>query len=168
MGRKFEIYDTNAEYGFEEAKHDYADNRGVSEGAVTDNEVYEFIRSESELNFECEQMNLDVALEGKILAIADMGLWNGRTWGYSLLGSNLSNIMTSGNGDSFSIFSDGKDIRKISQHHDGTNYIIYREVREGVNISGLTVRIYNNETIDRKTLNRYTKSLLPAVVKIYE
>lgn len=167
MRKEFTIYDTDAEYNYEDARREYAELRGISPDGVSDEEVNEFIYDESGMDFECEQDNLNRVLEGKILAIADLGLWSGRVSGYKLLGTQLAEILTFANEDSFKLYSDGKDIRKIANHHDGTNRILFREVRNGVNIENLTGRIYHNETINRKTLDYYTKSLLPVVAEIY-
>ena len=114
---------------------------------------------------ECD--NLDKELDGRILAIADLGLWNGRHDGYKIGGTNLSEVMHMGNHDYIKIYCNGLDICKRSVHHDGTNHIVFREVRENRNIDNLTTMIYNGEYVSRQKLNYYTKSLAPYVKGIY-
>ena len=88
--------------------------------------------------------------------------------GYKLLNRrNLSEIMSCGNEDYNHLYYDGFNVYKKAIHHDGTNYIMFREVRPDVNIEKLCDKIYNNEVISRATLNRYTRSLRRYVKKIY-
>ena len=114
---------------------------------------------------ECDNLNKE--LDGRILAIADLGLWNGRHDGYKILGKNLNEVMYAGNYDFIKIFSDGLDICKTSAHHDGTNHYVFREIREDRNIDNLTTMIYNGEYVSRQKLNYYTKSLVKYVNNIY-
>lgn len=52
----------------------------------------------AELNgiyLEDERRNLDVNVDGVIIAFADLGLWNGRRKGYQIYKSNISDILYS-------------------------------------------------------------------------
>ena len=113
-----------------------------------------------------ERANLHTNASGRIILIADIGRWNGRVPGYLLLSSNIADILYT-NDEDIEWYSDGKDIRAIGQHHDGTNYYQYRVIRENRDISKLCRAIYNGETISRQKLNYYTKSLHPDVAKVY-
>lgn len=118
--------------------------------------------------FDDELVSLKVETEGQILAIADMGLWNGRKQGCRLTNTRmLSEIMTIGNEDITTLYYDGHNVRKRATHHDGTNYILFREVKPGVNINNLINRIYNGEQVNNSTLNYYTRSLKRYVKKVY-
>lgn len=118
--------------------------------------------------FDDELTNLKVETEGQILAIADLGLWNGRKQGYYLSKNKmLSDIMTIGNEDITTLYYDGHNVRKTSTHHDGTNHILFREVKPSVNIDKFVDKIYNGEYISNNTLNYYTRSLKRYVKKIY-
>ena len=106
-----------------------------------------------------------------ILAIAKVGTWQGSRPGYKLLTEKLlSNIMYAGNVDGIAyttLYYDGHNVRKEVVHHDGTDHIIFREVRPNVNIDKLCERIYNGEYISNSTLNYYTRSLKRYVKNIY-
>ena len=106
-----------------------------------------------------------------ILAIADIGTWRGSRPGYKLLTEKLlSNIMYAGNKDGIAyttLYYDGHNVRKTVVHHDGTDRIMFREVRPSVNIDTLCERIYNGEYISNSTLNYYTRSLKRYVKNIY-
>lgn len=134
-----------------------------------DNDIYDMIADMERMDFEDEYENLNMPLDGRILVIADLGLWNGRRQGYKVIGSNLQDIMTAATkDDDFHIYSDGKDIRAEGRHHDGTNYYLFREIRDDIdNIDPLLIDIYNGETISNRRLGRYTKSLAPYVASVY-
>lgn len=115
---------------------------------------------------EDERMNLDIPTDGRILVIADLGLWNGRRQGYKIINGNVSNILYD-DADYVEWYSDGYNIKATAHHHDGTNYYEYREIREDKNIDNLLNTIYNGEEITRRQLNYYTKSLHPYVAEVY-
>jgi hypothetical protein len=116
-----------------------------------------------------EQRNLNKQIDGRILIIADLGLWNGNKSGYKILGSNIKEIfnINSRGFDYAEFYGDGHNIKGVEHHHDGTNYYEYRVIREDRNIENLLDAIYNGEEISRKKLNYYTRSLYPYVAKIY-
>ena len=113
-----------------------------------------------------ERENLNCKTDGRILAIADIGKWNGRVNGYKIINANIKDILYS-DVDYVAWYGDGHNIKATEYHHDGTNYIEYRVIREDRNIDNLLNAIYNGEEITRKKLNYYTRSLYPYVAKIY-
>ena len=115
---------------------------------------------------EDERQNLNVKTDGRILIIADLGLWNGRHRGYRILGTKVSDILYE-MADYIEWYGDGHNIKATASHHDGTNYYEYRVIREDRNIDNLLNAIYNGDNITRKKLNYYTKSLYRDVAKIY-
>ena len=135
---------------------------------VTDEyEQYELI---SEMNMEYlrdERCNLSEKIDGRILVIADLGLWDGRKQGYKILGNTISDILYDEDGEYLEWYGDGYNIKATVSHHDGTNFYEYRVIREDRNIENLLDAIYNGEEINRKKLNYYTKSLYPYIAKIY-
>lgn len=115
---------------------------------------------------EDERENLNINADGRILVIADLGLWNGRRQGYKILSSKVSDILSS-NADYVEWYGDGYNIKATAAHHDGTNYYEYRVIREDRNVDNLLDAIYNGEKITRKKLNYYTKSLYKDIAKVY-
>lgn len=116
-----------------------------------------------------EEMNLNKELEGRILCIADLGLWDGRKSGYKILGTNINNIfdINSQGFDYAEFYGDGYNIRAKEIHHDGTNFYLYRVIRENRNIENLLDAIYNGEEISKSKLNYYTRSLYKDVANVY-
>lgn len=113
-----------------------------------------------------ERINLNRHVDGRIIAIASLGLWNGRRTGYKLYDSNIASILYS-DCDYVEWYSDGYNIKSTQVHHDGTNYIEYRVVREDRNIENLATRLYHQEEVSRAMINHYTKSLHPYVAQVY-
>lgn len=131
--------------------------------AITD-EIYDNI----DRWYDNERCNLNKELEGSILAIANMGLWNGRRTGYKILSNNLKEVLTSSIGcDEKEVYFDGFNVKAEGYHHDGSNYVEFRVIRPGKNIDKLLDKIYNNEPITRSQLNYYTRSLRKEVKAIY-
>lgn len=114
-----------------------------------------------------ERYNLNKYLDGRILIIADLGLWNGRKQGYKIIDGNISNILYDNDADFIEWYADQYNIRATAHHHDGTNYYLYREIREDRNIQILLDDIYNGREISRSKLNYYTRSIRPYVAEIY-
>ena len=120
-----------------------------------------------------ERYNLSIPT-GKIIAIADIGRWNGRVKGYKEIqadrsGRNLlSNILFS-EADIVTWYCDQYNLRATEHHHDGTNYILYREKRPGVSDTmwdNFLDKLYYGRATDRD-IRRYTKSLKNTVMNIY-
>ena len=107
-----------------------------------------------------ERANLNKRVDGRILVIGDLGLWNGRRNGYQIIDSrNIGDILYT-DCDYAEWYGDGYNIKCTAHHHDGTNYYEYRVIREDRNIENLLDAIYQGEEITRKKLNYYTITLL--------
>lgn len=151
---------------WKEGYKEIAEENGWDEDTDDENNLWRYIDEELDRYRDDERINLDVPTNGRILAIADLGLWNGRKQGYMILKENVNSIFNIGE-DYSEYYSDGYNIKATLIHHDGTNYIEYREIREDRNINNLLIAIFNGEKISRKKLNYYTRSLLPYVSKAY-
>lgn len=118
-----------------------------------------------EQHIEDTRMNFGVLNIGRILVIADLGLWNGHKQGYKIL-DGIEDVFYSET-DYTNWYFDGHNLRSENSHHDGTNYLLYREIREDRNIDNLLTKIYNGDEISNSTLNYYTKSLKEYVRAVY-
>lgn len=149
-------------------KHARENLEYYGEEDITEDMIQQEVYEDIDMFFRDELLNLDKKLPNNIIAIADMGLWSGRVQGYKILGNNLNEVVSSTIGcDEKEVYCDAYNVRAVGYHHDGRNYVLYRELREGRNIDNFLEKIYNNETISSSTLNYYTKSLRPYVQKIY-
>ena len=131
-----------------------------------EDDIYDWMEETNNEYLDDERMNLNKIVEGRILIIADLGLWNGRHSAYKIVGSgNIKDILYTY--DYAEFYGDGYNIRGTEVHHDGTNYYLYRVIREDRNIDNLLNAIYNGEEITSNKLNYYTKSLYKDVADVY-
>lgn len=111
---------------------------------------------------------MDISLERPIIAIADLGLWNGRHMGYKIIGDNVQSCFNFGrDSDDMEWFLDSHDLRSNQFHHDGTNHIVYRVLREGRRLNTIKDKIYFGKMTNRD-LHNYTQSIKPFVVRAWE
>lgn len=82
--------------------------------------------------YDCEHTNLDRILPGHIVAVYDLGLWNGRRRGVRVLDSNLNSILGYCE-DCNEWYVDDGEVWSANAHHDGTNYVNYRFLPETEN-----------------------------------
>lgn len=83
-----------------------------------------------------------------VLAIASLGLWNGRRTGYKLISNaSITNIFAN-DCDSFAIYFEDDELKGEFHHHDGTNYVTYHLVKpsklDSKDMNLLTEKLYNN------------------------
>ena len=153
----------------EELEHDTREN--LKENDFEDWEtvdVTDTMYEDIDMWFEDEQSNLCRVLDGRILCIASMGLWDGRVSGYKILGNNLNEVLTCGIGcDEKEIYCDAYNVLAKGYHHDGRNYVEFREIREDRNIENLTDKLYLGMPVTRREINYYTKSLRPYIKQAY-
>jgi len=150
-----------------ELKELLSERRDIPIEDITEEMLQDERNDMTEMYFQDELDNLDQELEGRIIAIADLGLWTGRVSGYKIGGTNLNEVMKIDNHDYIKVYSDGFNIRKESSHHDGTNRMLFRMVRENRNIDHFTDMVYNGKTISKNVLNYYTKSIEKNIRNIY-
>ena len=138
---------------------------------LTDNEIEEGENFDDKMWFDDEKTNLNVELDEDIIAIAEMGLWNGKRMGYKIMGSNLKNILSAFSSCDYIKFnSSGRDIVGMGIHHDGTNTCVFRKWKKGLSDSAKekTINaIYQNDSNVQELIKKNTRSIYKDVQKIY-
>lgn len=138
---------------------------------VTDEDLQNFQYEESIMNSDDERQNLNMAIETDILAVASLGLWNGRRMGYKMLGKNLNNIFNVWDScEEIKLYSDGKDVKGIGHHHDGTNYVTFRAWKKNVSEAKkeeVLKSLYNNQSQAEALVKKYTRSIHKDIKSIY-
>ena len=163
--KKHIIFTTD--YKEEDYKESYEEWLEMNEYTQEDRSLEEYIQDSIGVWAEDEYANLKKDC-GDIICIADLGLWDGRHSAYQLSKKgNLNAIFDMIHGDDYEIFVDGNDVKAIVHHHDGTNYITFREVREGRNIQRICDMLYNQEEVSNRLISAYTKPLGKLVASIY-
>lgn len=134
-----------------------------------DNEdnLWDYINDSLQAYLDDERANLSKEIDGRILVIADLGLWDGRKSGYRILSKDISSILSCAEGDLIEWYALNHNVRAIDTHHDGTNNYLFRVIREDRNINNLLEDIYSGVAVSRDKINYYTKSLYPYVANIY-
>lgn len=116
--------------------------------------------------------NLDIPLAGGILAIGNLELWFGRRTGYKEITSRrISDCLYSDNSTEYATWwVDGReDLCAEFIHHDGTNYVTYREWKEGVSETqkeNLKVKLMRGKAT-RKDITRITRKLGDRIAAFY-
>lgn len=131
----------------------------------SEEEINEDLAELNGIYLEDERRNLDVNVDGVIIAFADLGLWKGRRKGYKIYKSNISDILYS-ECDGAEWYGDGYNIRGDFSHHDGRNHVLYRVAKDMVEAARIAETIYNGE-MDEEQFRRRTRSLYPYVAKVY-
>ena len=164
--KSYGMYDLEELEKFEKDVKELLEEDAVED--ITEEKITDEVYFQIDQYFDDEKSNLFRILDGRILCIADMGLWNGRRTGYKILGNNLNEILTAGIGcDEKEIYCDGRNVLATGYHHDGRNHVEFREIREDRNIENLTDKLYSGQPITRREINYYTKSLRPYIKSIY-
>lgn len=149
----------------ETAKEEYQN----SQREILDDDSYEVSDEEWAEEVYCrlndERSNLNKEVDGIIVVFGNLGLWNGRRQGYQILGSTIADILKS-QCDDAEWYGDGYNIRGRMDHHDGTNYTLYRIAKGRDEAERIADKIYNRE-IDEEGFRRRTRSLYPYVAAVY-
>ena len=112
-----------------------------------------------------ERANLNIEVDGCIVAFVDLGLWDGRHQGGGIVGTNVKQILHS-DCDYLDWYCDRHNVRCRASHHDGTNYYLYRVAKNREQAERLINAIaYHGMT--EKQFRKATKSLRPYVAKVY-
>lgn len=114
-----------------------------------------------------EIMNLNKKLNNYVVAFAELGLWDGKKYGFRILSTNLNSIFNARQ-DFNTYYTDAYNVRATCCHHDGTNYILYRKLKKGIDVLDFEAFVQKNDyRLSSQQLSRYTESLLPYVKTIY-
>ena len=105
------IYTTD--YDEAECKKGYEEWMEGIEESASEFTLDDYIQDTLSQNLQDEYLNLNVEC-GQIIAIADLGLWDGRHSAYKLNGKgSLNAIFDMVHGDDYDIFVEGNDVKAI-------------------------------------------------------
>jgi hypothetical protein len=163
---KIVLYPINKQKRIIWTNNDYEEWCEAMKDEITNEEITpEYYAFCCDNNLDDERANLDVEVDGYIVAFASLGLWNGRVNGAKLVGTNVRDILYSNN-DYVTWYCDCHNVRAEMIHHDGTNYIIYRVAKNKEQAERLVDKIaYHGMT--EEEFRRATKSLKPYVAEVY-
>ena len=151
---------------------EFLEDNGLDGDPDDEYEIYQHMVETNGLYLDDERMNLDIEVSRPIIAIADLGLWNGRFSGYKELNShNIKNCLNGFDSCEYHEWyvDEDKELRCTAVHHDGTNYVLYRAYRDDVTdeqIEEFLSKIYDG-TVTEDDLNAVTRKLGDEVAKVY-
>ena len=125
---------------------------------ITEEKLYDECNFNNQIWFEDTQRELCNADRGELIAIADLGRWNGRCSGYKVIKS-LPDVLYSNCDDEELYVDSNGDLHKSESHHDGSNSILYRYWKEGLSDTqkeNFLDKIYNGNCT-QKDITRYTR-----------
>ena len=148
------------------SNNDYDEWAEAMADEITDEEITpEYYYDCRSIDLDDERANLDIEVDGYIVAFASLGLWDGRRNGAKLVGTNVRRILYS-NDDYVTWYCDPHNVRAEMIHHDGTNYVLYRVAMNKEQAENLVDKIaYGN--MSEEEFRKRTKSLRPYVAKVY-
>lgn len=138
--------------------------------SASDAEIMEIYYDDLNNWIDCERANLNIQLNQPIIAIADLGLWNGRRQAYKVIQSgNIKDCLYSSCDYCTWYVDQYHDLKCDAVHHDGTNYITYRVYKDGLSAYQINTFEYKLMcgTATRRDITRYTKRIGDHIREIY-
>ena len=142
---------------------DYPDEASREEEGIEIN--YERYHEDCDTYLDDERANLDVEVDGCIVAFGVLGLWDGNHNAACTFGNKVKNILKS-ECDYLDWYCDRYNVRCRASHHDGTNYYLYRVAKDREQAKRLVDAIAY-EGMTEEQFRKSTKSLRPYVAKVY-
>lgn len=158
-----DTYLTQEEY--EDIKSIIAEEKEMNDEdiTVTPEEVYERMRIQNEDDLDNLQWELKrKPTENTIIALVDMGLWDGRHNGYKLFDNAEDIVDLVGDYDNYEIYRDTDgNVKMTLSHHDGTHYVTFREFKSHITDSQMNdfISTLLRGKLNNYTIGRYTKSI---------
>ena len=148
------------------------DNIELDKREVTENDLWERANDDKQIELDdLEEVLAGIGIKGKAVAIADLGLWNGRHRGVKILNDSLDSIFQLLESyDDYEIYVDDKDLQIIGHHHDGTNYITIRSFKEKITEEqedDFESLFYTEEGANKYQIGYYTESVRPLIAEYY-
>ena len=155
---------------WKEGYKEFLEDNEIDRDPNDENDIYDWMLETNDEYLNDERMNLNVHTDGRIVAIANLGFWNGRRMGYKLLDHNVNDCLQFEKDCSYAEFyCDRYNLCSTQHHHDGSHCITYREFRPGITsdqADNFCWKLYEGKAT-QKDITRYTRSLKPYINKVY-
>ena len=153
------IFDTKG-YSFDDAKNYLIEDNGIENPSNED--IYKEINNCQEIWFNDELSEFKLIspnVNNKIIVLADVGRWNGRKEAIKFIDSfeNILHFMS--HYDDWKLYIDRYQLKGIGHHHDGTDYLTFKEIKSKYDAETLENYFLNFENMFEKIKNNYTTSL---------
>lgn len=115
-----------------------------------------------------EKQNLNVDCN-TIIAVGNLGRWNGRGTSVHKVGDNVSDIFKVAERSSsymdYEWYAENGEVVGCMKHHDGSDYYYFRELKDNVDLEDFEEEITKDNW--KEMIDKYTQSLFPRVAKVY-
>lgn len=140
----------------------------LEDGEDEDSLTYERYSYDCGYFLDDERANLNVDVDGVIICLASLGLWNGRHVGTKIIGNNVKHILRS-DCEYLTWYCDRYNVRCDATHHDGSNSYLYRVAKDRDEAKRLMNKIYDmtDYGMAEDYFMKHTKSLRPYVSNVY-
>lgn len=136
----------------------------------TENELFELMYELNGDYLNDERHNLNIELQNRIVIFAELGLWNKTVnTGQITKNENIKDCLYSNHDYAEWYVDPNGDLRSTQIHHDGTNYYLYRVLKNNVTdtqISDLEYKLYNC-CCTKADISRLTSRLGDVIGNIY-
>lgn len=159
---------TNYDLNYEDWKADLEEEYPNADGYDEEYRIERMFEINDEY-LDDERINLNIRTNG-IVALGDIGRWNGRVSGYKEVGDKISDCLYDSCCDYCHWYVDRyKNFRMTGHHHDGTNYVLYREWKDGLSDEqkeNFLNKVYYGK-LSKNDISRYTQSLGKKIAEVY-
>lgn len=145
-------------------------NREQYRQTITEQAIWEELNTMNSIELDDTRSMLSYCDTNRngIIAIADIGMWNGRRQGYKEY-NHLQDILYS-NDDSIKLYLNSNyDLIKSTSHHDGNNRILYRYWKDNITDTqkeNFLAKIYQGK-VTKKDISRYTRKIGMEIASYY-
>ena len=168
--KSYQFYTLEEEKRYREDIAEYMnEDREEDEKVNTDDySVFERLQEDIWDNYDIEKSNLYKELPNNIVAIGTIKKWNGNKKCFKELGNNLNEILYIGRDhNDINVYCDRYNVHSELVHHDGTDRVTYRLLKEGVDTDKLLEKQIYNGGLSKSDISRYTVSLTPYIKEVY-
>lgn len=168
--KSYQFYTLEEEQEYKKEIAEYMNEDREEDEKVTSDDYSVFERLQEDIweNYSIEKDNLNKQLPNNIIAIADVGRWDGRIRGGKVMSNNLNEILYIGRDhNDINVYCDRYNVHSELVHHDGTDRVTYRMLKEGVDTDKLLEKQIYNGGLSKSDISRYTTSLRPYVKQVY-
>lgn len=157
----------SSEIDIDDWREDYLDYlrdyEGEEDPEIDDYDLYRYAETLNYDYLDDERDNLRIGVNAPILVLGDLGFWFGRREGYKVIQSGrISDCLYTEDPICEWYVDENGDLRSDSAHHDGTNHMLYRAVRE--EYADRLDEILEDPDAD---IMEYTEPLGPYIADVY-
>lgn len=132
--------------------------------------LWEAAAEQNDYSLDDEHANLNIPCN-PVIVYGQLGRWNGHFPAHKFLNvENIGECIDASLDDQVEYYVQDGELQVDTANHDASSHYYIRELKDGISIDKLDELIYNASKQKRDVnalIKRYTKSLAPAISKVY-